>query len=176
MRLYLKLGMVSLLALSGLGLFGIVSSWSYPPDPTTVRWVTESITLPEPQPTSDVATLRQRESYRLIAQRPLFSENRKPWTADSNLPIDVPPTDPKLSNFGKTVSGTITSPNNRIAFVRDHTTGHIAAMREGAAFFDQMQAWLVQRIDQDRVQFLKEEDHSSIEVFINVAYTQPSRN
>lgn len=122
------------------------------PNAQDIAWISEAIELPAHRETVPF-THRSPAPYKLIAQRPLFTESRQPWKETLQQEKLSPNGPPKRDSFRKSVAGTITTPNQKIAFVVDDESGNVAVLKEGEIVDSRNMQWLVERVDQATVSF-----------------------
>lgn len=124
--------------------------------PEVVTRVSQPINLPAPERDEHTFKPRQPKPYKLIGQRPLFTEGRRPWI-DSAQSVSEPPIDPgKPPSLKTTVAGTITTPEQKIAFVRDKVSGDVLTLEEGEVFSNEDTQWRVHQVSERVVSFLSQ--------------------
>lgn len=99
-------------------------------------------------------------NYDVIAQRPLFQEDRKPWVPD---PTDEGADDPgedavvdAASPLDVTVTGIIIAPNLKLAMMTNNTNKERITVQEGMPLEGELAAWRVQEIDPRNVAFVSD--------------------
>lgn len=106
----------------------------------------------------ELVALAEEDSYRLVGQRPLFNDDRRPYIGDEEAlppgvgpdgkPIDDPPVD-----LTAVVAGIIITPEHRIAMVRDEKTRKTMKVREGMPLEGELGSWSVREIEPRKVSF-----------------------
>ena len=163
----MQLFKVSVLA-GVLALAGYSALWIFGTDPNA-RWVSEPVAIPLPLPLPTVSYPdRNQRPYKLIGQRPLFTEGRRPWV-DVAQAVPTPPTEPtEPPSLKTTVAGTITTPEQKIAFVKDKTSGDVLTLEEGEVFSNENTQWRVYQVGERVVSFLSQEPQAPSKVKLEV--------
>ena len=109
-------------------------------------------------PGLELVALAEEDSYRLVGQRALFNDDRRPYIGDEEElppgvgpdgePLDAPPVD-----LTAVVAGIIITPEHRIAMVRDEKTRKTMKVREGMPLEGELGSWSVREIAPRKVSF-----------------------
>ncbi len=101
-------------------------------------------------------SLPDMSAYADVAQRPLFSDDRKPVSKDAAADQGNPDPEPEpvpAAPLNVALTGIIHTPQFRAALLRDNTTGRDLSLQEQMPLPGEQGGWLVKSIEPRRVVF-----------------------
>lgn len=124
-----------------LQVFGIGAGYSLLEDAPAV--LDEELNRPLQQV---VIKLPDFSLYREIAERPLFTNDRKPRPIDAKGPEiagDAPPPQP----LNATLLGVLLDPDHRVAILRDNSSSSVMRVRQGMPLPGDLSGWTLQELE-----------------------------
>lgn len=104
----------------------------------------------------ELIALAEEDAYRLVGQRPLFNDDRRPHLGESAELDELAGIDPEGGppvDLTAVVAGIIITPELRIAMVRDEKTRKTMKVREGMPLEGELGSWSVRQIEARKVSF-----------------------